>query len=110
MLFFATAIFNNSSCGIRFHSEQVNEAFCVELMGYLPRAGFEEIFVETIADAYQNQVDSILDDSKSYINQIKDINKKIERARDLLLDNDIDAIDFRSIKVENNEKIINTSI
>ena len=79
-------------------------------MGYLPRAGFEEIFVETIADAYQNQVDSILDDSKSYINQIKDINKKIERARDLLLDNDIDAIDFRSIKVENNEKIINTSI
>ena len=94
-----------SSCGIRFRSEKVNEAFCVELMSYLPRAGFEEIFVETIADAYQNQVGSILDDRKSYISQIKDITKKIERARDLLLDNDIDAIDFRSIKADGNEKI-----
>lgn len=26
-------------------------------------------------------------------------------VRDLLLDNDIDAINFRSIKVENNEKL-----
>jgi len=94
-----------SACGIRFRSEKVNEAFALELLSYLPRKGYEEIFVETIADAYQNQVGSILDERKSYTKQIQELNKKIEKARDLLLDNDIDAVDFRAIKNECSEKI-----
>lgn len=94
-----------SACGVRFRSEKVNEAFALELLSYLPRKGYEEIFVETIADAYQNQVGSILDERKLYAKQIQDLNKKIEKARDLLLDNDIDAIDFRAIKNESSEKI-----
>lgn len=81
------------------------EAFALELLSYLPRKGYEEIFVETIADAYQNQVGSILDERKSYSKQIQDLNRKIEKARDLLLDNDIDAVDFRAIKNECNGKI-----
>jgi len=67
-------------------------------MEYLPRNGFEEIFVETISDAYNNQVGSILDERKLYTTQIRDLNKKIDRARELLLDDEIDATDFRAIK------------
>jgi site-specific DNA recombinase len=95
----------SSSCGIRFKSEIVNEAFATELMEYLPRNGFDEIFVETISDAYTNQVGSILDERKTYSGQIRALNQKIERARDLLLDNEIEATDFRAIKIECNEKI-----
>ena len=94
-----------SACGIRFRSEQVNESFVVELLSYLPKNGYHEIFAETIADAYQNQIGSILDERKLYMKQIQELNKKMERARDLLLDNEIEAIDFRAIKVECNEKI-----
>jgi len=52
-------------------------------MEYLLRNGFEEIFVETISDAYNNQVGSILDERKLYTTQIRDLNKKIDRAREL---------------------------
>ena len=95
-----------SSCGIRFKSEVVNEAFATELMEYLPRNGFEEIFTETISDAYTNQVGSILDGRKLYLSQIKELNKKIDKARDLLLDDEIEASDFRKIKNDCAQKIL----
>ncbi|WP_443944277.1 hypothetical protein ACJVDH_15310 [Pedobacter sp. AW1-32] len=74
-------------------------------MLYLPRKVYEEIFVETIADAYQNQVGSILYERKLDSKRIQDLNKKNERARDLLLNNDIDAENFRAIKNECSDKI-----
>lgn len=46
-----------------------------------------------------------MDERKAYSLQIRECDKRIERARDLLLDNAIDAVDFRSIKIESNEKI-----
>ncbi|WP_440793138.1 recombinase family protein [Pedobacter sp. 22226] len=94
-----------SACGIRYRSERANEDFITELLAYLPRKGYDEIFTQTISDAYQNQVGSILDERKTYSTQIRDYNRKIEKARDLLLDNEIDAVDFRAIKVDCNEKI-----
>ncbi len=94
-----------SACGIRYRSEKVNEAFVLELLAYLPRNGYAEIFSQTISDAYHNQIGSIVDERKTYSTQIRDYNKKIEKARDLLLDNEIDAVDFRAIKVECNEKM-----
>ncbi|GAA3964881.1 recombinase family protein [Pedobacter ginsengiterrae] len=95
----------SSKCGVRYRAHDVNEAFSVELMNYLPKRGYAEVFVETINDAYQNQIGSILDDRKSYISQINEQNKKIEKARELLLEGDIDALDFRTVKNTCNEKI-----
>lgn len=94
-----------SACGIHYRSEKVKEDFITELIAYLPRNGYAKIFSETISDAYNNQVGSILDERKTYSTQIRDYNKKIEKARDLLLDNEVDAVDFRAIKIDCNEKI-----
>ncbi len=95
-----------SSCGTRFRADKANDAFMQDLLEYLPKSGFQEVFVQTIADAYHNQVGNILDEKKLYINQINDQNKKIDKARELLLNSEIDAVDFRTIKIEANEKIV----
>ncbi len=94
-----------SSCGIRFRADAVNEKFIQELMEFLPRKGFNELFIEVITDCYNNQTRSIQDERKLYIQQINELNRKVDKARELLLDNDIDSADFRSIKADCQEKI-----
>lgn len=73
-------------------------------MEFLPKKGFDELFVEVITDCYNNQTRSIQDERKLYIQQINEQNKKMDKARELLLENGIDSADFRSIKAECNEK------
>ncbi|WP_316851573.1 recombinase family protein [Pedobacter agri] len=94
-----------SACGIRYRAEQVNESFALELLSYLPKNGYHEKFVQIITDAYQDQVGSSVDERKVYLKQIQELNKKLERARDLLLDDEIEPTDFRAIKTDCNEKI-----
>jgi site-specific DNA recombinase len=94
-----------SSCGVRYRADAVNERFIQELMEFLPKKGFDELFVEVITDCYNNQTRSIQDERKLYIQQINEQNRKMDKARELLLENDIDSADFRSIKAECNEKI-----
>jgi site-specific DNA recombinase len=91
-----------SACKTRFRADKVNSAFSRDLLDYLPKNGYAEIFAQTIADAYQNQMCSVLDERKNFIQQINQQNKKIERARELLLDNCLDATDFRTVKSECN--------
>jgi hypothetical protein len=74
-------------------------------MDFVPRNGFDELFVEVIADCYYNQTRSLQDEKKLLIQQINEQNKKMEKARELLLDNNIDAVDFRAMKLECAEKV-----
>ncbi len=95
----------HSSCGVRFRAEEVNNAFLDELTLFLPRNGYSELFVETIADSYQNQTRALVDERKDFITQINQLTGKIDNARQLLLNNDIEAADYRLIKEQCNEKI-----
>ena len=94
-----------SSCGVRFRADVVNDKFVEELMDFLPRKGFDELFVEVITDCYNSQTRSVQDEKKLYIQQINEQNKRLDKARGLLLENEIDSADFRLIKIECNERI-----
>jgi site-specific DNA recombinase len=94
-----------SACGIRFNAKQANEAFAQELMMYIPRNGYDELFVNVVTDCYNNQNRSVKEDRKDFIQEINLLTKRMENARNLMLDNDIEAVDYRAIKEECNEKI-----
>ncbi|WP_316851580.1 recombinase family protein [Pedobacter agri] len=93
-----------SACGVRFRSEQVNTAFQHGLSQFSVSKGFDEIFSQSVADAYQNQVGSVLEERNLLVKQIQEMNQKMERARSLLIHDEIEAADFRIIKTSCNEK------
>lgn len=94
-----------SVCGVRFRAEEVNAAFLDELMQFIPRNGYPELFVQTVTDSYNNQTKGLRDDRKELITEINQQTKRMENARELMLNNDIDSSDFRLIKDQCNEKI-----
>lgn len=94
-----------SKCGARFRTEEVNSAFLEQLMQFIPRNGYSEIFVQTVTDAYNNQTKELRDDRKELITAINQQTKRMENARELMLNNDITSADYRIIKEQCNEKI-----
>jgi len=94
-----------SSCGVRFHAQEVNNAFLEELMQFIPRNGYAELFKETVTDCYHNQTRSFVEERKDFILQIGQLNKKIDNARELMLNDDISSADYRLIKEQCGENI-----
>jgi site-specific DNA recombinase len=94
-----------SSCGVRYPAELVNNAFLEELTQIMPRKGYSELFVETVTDCYNNQTRSVREERKDLIHQINELTLRTDKARDLLLLDEIEAGEFRRIKEECNEKI-----
>jgi len=89
-----------SGCGVRHRALDVNAAFIYELMQYIPRPGYPQLFVKSIVDAYNDQVA----ENKRYVFQIREkiaeSNQKIERARELMLDGEITPAEHRKVKEE----------
>ena len=94
-----------SACGVRFRAEEVNNAFLEELMQFVPRNGYSELFVETVTDCYRNQTRSFADERKAFIQQINQLNQKINNARELMLNNEITSADYRLVKEQAGESI-----
>jgi site-specific DNA recombinase len=94
-----------SKCGVRYRAEEVNNAFTEELMELLPRKGYAELFVDSVTDSYNNQTRSLREERKGLVVQISELNRRIDNARELLLNNDLEAAEFRQIKAECSEKI-----
>jgi len=69
-----------------------------ELMLFLPRKGYSELFVETVTDCYNNQTRSIKEERKELIQHINEQNNRIDKARELMLSDEIDAAEFRKVK------------
>ncbi len=94
-----------SKCGIRYNAKKANDAFIEELMQFVPRNGYPELFVELITNSYNNQTKSLREERKDYIRDINAQTKRMDTARELLLNSDIEAADYRIIKDQCNEKI-----
>lgn len=90
----------SSSCGFRKRAEEINETFVDGLKRYILNPTAAELFKSVILDAYQNVTKSERLFRKQYIDQITTLTNKTTRARELLLNGDIDSADYREIKNE----------
>ena len=92
-------------CRARFRSEIVHEAVKKELNKYIPRFEMAKIYERLLREAYYNQAQSNQVEKKQTLLQIKEIEYKLSKARELLVTDKIDASDYKSIKGENEEKL-----
>jgi site-specific DNA recombinase len=99
-----------SACGVRYNAITVNNAFVEELTRFIPRPGYSELFVQAVTDCYNDQTRAITDERKYLSKEIADSTNRMDKARELLLNDELDAGEYRRIKEEANEKIIRLEV
>ena len=95
----------SSSCGFRKRAETVNEAFISALKVFRLNENTAQLFKAVITDAYQNITKTEQLFKKQFIEQITALTNKTTKARELLLNGDIDSADYRAIKNESEAAI-----
>ncbi|WP_354431647.1 MULTISPECIES: recombinase family protein [unclassified Mucilaginibacter] len=96
----------NSTCGYRTRAEEANSIFEKHLKDYVLNPDAAELFKSVILDVYKNEHQTTGSSRKQYIDRITALNNKITKARELLLNDDIEASDFRAVKVEADREIM----
>lgn len=66
---------------------------------------YADLFTEVIGDTYKSQNTTQLISSSELLKEINDLNSRISKARELLLNGDIDGADYKTIKSDNEYKI-----
>lgn len=95
----------SSACGWREAADKVNMAFVTELKKFVPKPGMSELFKEVISDLRKTSGTSRQEEKKKIISDITESNNRITKARELLLNDNIDPEDYKLIKKESEEKI-----
>jgi site-specific DNA recombinase len=95
-----------SVCGWRQKAEKVNAAFLNELKRFIPKPGMSELYREVISDLYKDDKRFEQEERKQLIVQITENNNRITKARELLLNEAIDQIDYKFIKKEAEDKTL----
>jgi site-specific DNA recombinase len=95
----------SSACGCRHKAEEVNNVFIDLLKEFNIKEEYSELFTEVIADTYKTQNNTQVISRSQLLKEINDLNARIAKARELLLNGDIDSADYKTIKSENEYKI-----
>ena len=76
-----------------------------ELKKYTPNPRWKLILKSFLYKAYRQQTSSNTDDRKQLTEEIKGLEGKLSKARDLLLSDQIDPADYRAMKAEYEERL-----
>jgi site-specific DNA recombinase len=95
----------NSICGYRKKAEEANDTFLQNLRSYVVDTSAARLFKSVIMEVYSNEYHSTGIERKQHIERITNLNNKITKARELLLNDDIEAADFRAVKIEAEREI-----
>ena len=89
-----------SPCQGRFSATATNTAFLAELRKFVPRPGRAEAYKEIVNEAYRVNSQNQREEIWRIKQQLEQNETKITKGRDLLLSGDIEAEDFRKIKID----------
>ena len=92
-------------CTHRFRAEKANELLAVELQKFRPREEIKDLYVELINEAYYEQTKGIQDEKRNILAQLKDYEKRLGYARNLLATQQIEPDDYRELKSDYNGMI-----
>jgi site-specific DNA recombinase len=94
-----------SPCRYRQNAVLVNKEYESLLSEFSLNPKAKELFKLVILHVYENSYSMTASSKRNFVEQVTLLNNKISKARELLLDGDIDASDFKAIKSENEYKI-----
>lgn len=96
----------NSKCGCRYKAPFVNDLFVKELKKYVPQSGMIELYQHAINVLYCQQTQTRKDERTKILAELEEQNKKLNKARMLLLTDDLDPADYKEIKAVSQETIM----
>ncbi len=95
----------SSSCGYRQKADDVNIAFIENLRDYIVNEQTAPLFKQVILDVYKKETSDGREEKSHAIKQINLLNTTLSKARELLLNGDIDAVDYKLIKSDTEQQI-----
>jgi site-specific DNA recombinase len=90
----------STQCGWRYKAEVVNDAFLKQISEYMVRPGMEEIVRLSLLEKHYDAVANKTDGRKDVVSQINRLSDRLTKAREHLMNDTIDAADYRVIKLE----------
>ncbi|MDB5114923.1 MAG: site-specific recombinase [Mucilaginibacter sp.] len=94
-----------SPCSYRLKAEIVNDEFSSFLKEFELNPQTAELFKLVVLDVFENDSLSSRNIKRQYIDQITSLNNKITKARELLLEGDLEPGDYKTIKSDSENKI-----
>jgi site-specific DNA recombinase len=92
-------------CKVRIKADQANSAFISELVKYVPRPGMQELYIEICKDVFKQRTRTDREDLTKLKEDLSRESARLIKARDLLLNEEIDSADYKSIKLAGERKI-----
>ncbi|MFX7844733.1 hypothetical protein ABTK14_21025, partial [Acinetobacter baumannii] len=87
-----------SSCGARFKAENANKLFSGELKKLVPKPGMTEVYKVVLQEEFKAQTKAQREDLRQVKEALEKANAELTNARKLLLSNEIEPSEYRSIK------------
>jgi site-specific DNA recombinase len=94
-----------ASCGVRYKAEVVNTALVNELKKYTPHPATLVLYKKVISDVYKSTTSQSKGDKRQLLITIEEQNKRVQKARELLLNDAIEPADYKAIKTESEQAI-----
>ncbi len=94
-----------SACGARFKAENANELFSKELKKLIPKSGMTEVYKVVLQEEFKTKTKAQREDVKQVKGALEKATNELGNARKLLLANEIEPSDYRSIKSDYEKKI-----
>lgn len=95
----------SSDCGVRFKANEVNDRMVDEIRKYVQPLPRLQLYKEVILNVFKAKTQAHHNEVRQLKIQLEDANKRLSKARELLLCGDIEADDYRVIKAESEERI-----
>ena len=92
-------------CTFREKAPIVNERIAEEIQKYVRPLPFLELYKQAITSVFQNKTKYQRSDSNQLTKELEETNIRLTKARNLLIAGDLDADDYRKIKIETGERI-----
>lgn len=93
------------SCGFRHNSEIINDLFIEELAKFSFANGAEKILKTILLQNFSLASNGLKDERKILQNKLTSIEQRIDKARDMYVEDKLDEEDFRRIKLKYKNEI-----
>lgn len=95
----------SSSCGVRYNASKVNDNIVDEIRKYVRPLPKLQLYKEVIVSVFKAKTRLQRNNIQHLNTQLGEANKRLSKARDLLLAGDIETDDYRLIKSDSEERI-----
>ncbi len=93
-----------TGCTCRFNAATVNDRFFYHLKKMVPRPEVEDLCKITLTEAWHQQTTG-QDFRKQLLDEIREVENRLSKARELLISDQIDGMDYREMKAEYNSRL-----